>query len=100
MIELKNEAQLERAIKRARAEAKSLLVQTTQAVRQYRVTNRANGNVYVVNFFVRNSGKRFAHCNCKAGEQNMACKHLAAAAGLNMYLAANGVFERKSVSIA
>jgi hypothetical protein len=97
MIELKNTAQLEKAITRAKAESKSLLVQRTNAVRQYRVTNRQNGNVYTVNFFVRNDGKRFAHCNCKAGMQNLACKHIAASAALNIYLAANGQLNRKAV---
>lgn len=98
MIELKNKEQLSKAIERAKAEAKNLLVQTTNAVRQYRVTNRANGNVYTVNFFVRNDGKRFAHCNCKASEKGIACKHVAASAALNIYLASSGQLKRKTVS--
>ena len=100
MIELKNREQLEKAINRAKAEAKSLLVQTTNAVRQYRVTNRTNGNVYTVNFFVRTDGKRFAHCTCLAGEKGIPCKHIAASAALNIYLASSGQLNRKAVSVA
>ena len=98
MIELKEKSQLENAIQRAKSEAKYLLVQRTSVARQYRVTNRRSGNIYLVNFFVRKDGKRFAHCSCKAGLQNIACKHLAAAAGLNMYLAAVGQLNRKVVN--
>jgi hypothetical protein len=100
LIELKQKSQLENAIQRAKSEAKSLLIQRTGVARQYRVTNRRSGNVYLVNFFVRKDGKRFAHCSCKAGLQNIACKHLAAAAGYNMYLAAIGQLNRKAVSAA
>lgn len=96
MIELRNRNQLSNAINRAKAEARNLLVQTTNAVRQYRVTNRANGNIYLVNFFVRTDGKRFAHCTCKAGEKGIACKHIAASAALNIYLAENGQLKRKT----
>ncbi len=97
MIELKSRQQIEKAIQRAKAEARNLLVQTTNAVRQYRVTNRANGNVYLVNFFIRKDGKRFAHCTCLAGEKGIACKHVAASAALNLYLAENGQLKRKAV---
>lgn len=96
MIELRNKEQLSNAINRAKAEARNLLVQTTNAVRQYRVTNRTNGNVYLVNFFIRLDGKRFAHCTCLAGEKGIACKHIAASAALNIYLAENGQLKRKA----
>jgi uncharacterized Zn finger protein len=86
MIELKSREQIQKAIKRA--QASRLFVQPTTLQRQYRVTNRANGEIYVVDFFVRN-GKRYGHCNCKAGERYLACKHLAAAAGLHVMLAAS-----------
>jgi uncharacterized Zn finger protein len=85
MIELVSADQLSKATERAKAA--NLLVQPTTIFRQYRVTNRDNGNQYVVNFFVRN-GKRYAGCTCKAGERNLACKHLAAAAGLHLCIAA------------
>lgn len=88
MIELKSADQLSKAI--ARAKASKLFVQVTGASRQYRVTNRENGNTYTVDFFVRN-GKRFGHCGCKGGARNFACKHLAAAAALNIWRAATGL---------
>ena len=85
MIELRSPEQLRKAIERARAGR--LFVQTTSIYRQYRVTNRETGAEYVVNFFVRD-GKRYGHCNCKAGTYNLACKHLSAAAGLHVMIAA------------
>ncbi len=85
MIQLQSAEQLKRATERARAG--KLFVQATRMFRQYRVTNRENGNSYVVDFFVRD-GKRFGHCTCRAGVNNTACKHLSAAAGLHMMLAA------------
>src|SRR5919107_611866 len=81
MIELVSADQLARATERAKAS--NLLVQSTSIFRQYRVTNRDNGNQYVVNFFVRN-GKRYGHCTCKAGERNLVCKHLSASAGYHV----------------
>ena len=85
MIELRSAEQLKKATERARAG--HLFVQTTSIYRQYRVTNRETGAEYVVNFFVR-AGKRYGHCNCKAGTYNLACKHLSAGAGLHVMLAA------------
>lgn len=99
MIELNNEMQLKSAIARAKAEAKNLFVQKTKAVRQYRVTNRRKGVTYLVNFFVQNR-RKFALCNCKAGQRDLACKHVVAAAAFNMYLAENGMLTKKSVSVA
>ncbi len=81
MIELVNAEQLAKATDRAKAG--NLFVQPTTLPRQYRVTNRDNGNQYVVDFFVRN-GKRYGHCSCKGGERNLACKHLSAAAGFHV----------------
>ena len=85
MIRLWNPEQLKKAT--ARAKASKLFVQRTSIYRQYRVTNRETGAQYTVNFFVRN-GERSGHCNCKAGVNNMACKHLSAAAGLHVMIAA------------
>lgn len=85
MLELRSVAQLERAI--AHAKAGRLFVQRTKLYRQYRVTNRETGAQYYVNFFVRN-GKRYGACECKGGQQGYACKHLAAAAGLHVMVAA------------
>lgn len=85
MIELKDSAQLEKAIERAKAS--NLLVQASGLFRQYHVTNRATGARYTVDFFVRKDGKRFGACTCKAGQNHVACKHLAAAAGLHVCVA-------------
>lgn len=85
MIQLISADQLSKATERARAS--KLFVQPTSLERQYRVTNRANGSTYTVDFFVRN-GKRFGHCTCKGGVAGFACKHLAAAAGLHVMRAA------------
>ena len=85
MIQLQSAAQLTKATERAKAG--KLFVQATGLFRQYRVTNRETGAQYTVDFFVRD-GKRFGHCTCKAGMNNMACKHLSAAAGLHVCLAA------------
>ena len=85
MIRLLNPEQLSKAT--ARAKASKLFVQRTSIYRQYRVTNRETGAEYTVNFFVRN-GERYGHCNCKAGVNNQACKHLSAAAGLHVMIAA------------
>ena len=98
MIEL-TANKLQNAVARAKAESKNLVVRMTGAVRMYRVENRANGNIYTVNFFIRN-GKRFGSCDCAAGAQgNYACKHIAAAAALNMFLAKAGALNRMSRSV-
>lgn len=85
MIELINAEQLARATEIAKASR--LFVQPTSLQRQYRVTNRENGNVYTVDFFVRKSdSKRFGHCTCRAGMNHKACKHLSAAAGYHVMM--------------
>ena len=85
MIELKDSTQLTKAIERAKAG--DLLVQASGLFRQYHVTNRATGARYTVDFFVRRDGKRFGGCTCKAGQNGIACKHLAAAAGMHVCVA-------------
>lgn len=85
MVQLISAEQISKATERARVS--KLFVQATSFERQYRVTNRANGSTYIIDFFVRNR-KRFGHCTCKAGERHLTCKHLAAAAGLHVMLAA------------
>jgi hypothetical protein len=85
VIELINAEQLARATERAKAG--NLFVQPTSFLRQYKVTNRDNGNQYYVDFFVRN-GKRYGNCSCLAGKRNLACKHLSAAAGYHVMRAA------------
>jgi hypothetical protein len=89
MIEL-TETTMQNAIAKAKAERNNLTVRLTSAVRMYRVESKSSSNVYTVNFSVRD-GRRFGHCNCKAGEAGkFACKHIAAAAALNMALAEAG----------
>jgi hypothetical protein len=83
MIKLVSAQQLSRATERAKAS--KLFVQTSSLFRQYHVTNRATGARYTVDFFVRKSdGARFGHCTCKAGRNNIACKHLSVAAGYHV----------------
>jgi len=83
MIELVSAEQLSKAI--ARAKAGNLFVQPSALLRQYHVTNRDTGARYTIDFFVRKSdGKRFGHCTCKAGQNNIACKHLSAAAACHV----------------
>jgi len=94
MIELKTRTQLENAINRAKAESKNLVVRMTNASRMYRVESKTSGNTYTVNFFIRNN-RRYGHCSCKAGLNNQACKHLVAAAALNISLAERGLLNRK-----
>lgn len=81
MVELVNANQLSKATERAKAG--NLFVQPTTFLRQYKVTNRDNGNQYYVDFFVRN-GKRYGQCTCKAGMNNKLCKHLSVSAGYHV----------------
>jgi hypothetical protein len=87
MIELTTTKQLAKAT--LKAKSSNLFVQATSVFRQYRVTNRETGAQYTVNFFVRADRKKFGHCTCLAGQNNMACKHLSAAAGLHVCIAQN-----------
>jgi hypothetical protein len=83
MIQLINAEQLSRATERAKSG--NLFVQPSSLFRQYHITNRETGALYTVDFFVRKSdGARFGHCTCKAGINNIACKHLSAAAGYHV----------------
>jgi uncharacterized Zn finger protein len=84
MIRIENQEQLSGAIERARQGR--LFVQQTSMSRQYRVTNRQTGTQYIVDFFLR-QGRRFGHCTCKGGQSHRACKHLAAALGLHLFVA-------------
>lgn len=95
MIPLKNEEQLREAIERAKNERKHLLVQFTDVARKYLVTNRRNKQTYEVTFLVNKNG-RFGQCTCWAGQNERLCKHLAAAAGLNLCLAEQGLLDRQA----
>ena len=94
MIELRSRGQLSAAIEHARREARSLVVRMGSASRQYVVANRAKGTSYVVEFSVRGR-RRFGHCSCMAGQHNIECKHLAAALGLHLYVAQQGLLSRQ-----
>ncbi|HZH92088.1 MAG TPA: hypothetical protein VEX70_15895 [Pyrinomonadaceae bacterium] len=96
MIELKDAEQLSKATERAKAG--NLFVQPSGQFRMYYVTNRDNGNRYTVNFFVRN-GKRYGHCDCKAGMNHVACKHLSAAAALHVVRAAESATQSSAATI-
>jgi uncharacterized Zn finger protein len=85
MIQLTSATALAKATERAKAG--KLFVQPSKLFRQYHVTNRETGTRYTVDFFLRN-GKRFGNCTCKAGERNLACKHLSAAAAYHVMRAA------------
>ncbi len=87
MIQLVSTEQLSKAIERARRS--SLFVRLTSIRGMYRVENRENGNVYVVNFYLRKSDRtRWGHCTCLAGQNGQVCKHAVAAAGLHVGLSA------------
>jgi hypothetical protein len=87
MIQLVSKEQLARAAERARRS--SLFVRLTSIRGMYRVENRENGNIYVVNFFVRKSDRtRWGHCTCLAGQNSQLCKHIAGAAALHVGLSA------------
>ncbi len=100
MIELRDCEQLRNAIECARREAEYLMVRSTGVPRQYHVTNRKNGCTYAVTFYVVGKHKRYGTCTCKAGQNNRACKHIAAAAALNMWLAKQGLLNVDAASAA
>ena len=54
--------------------------------RCYLVTSPNSGNQYTVKFQITN-GQKFAQCSCKAGQNDMACFHVAAAAAVNIGVA-------------
>jgi hypothetical protein len=81
MIELKRNDAMTRAIARAK-QIRSKVKPVDVAARVYTVTG-SKGDTYTVRFAV--SGKaKFASCNCKAGQQGMLCRHVAAAFQANV----------------
>jgi len=84
MIQIETQEQFTKAAERAR---RGRLFVAFVRFRQYRVTNRATGAIYNVNFFV-SRGRRFGGCDCKGGAQGRACKHLAAALAVHIGIAA------------
>jgi hypothetical protein len=55
--------------------------------RRYEVRNRQTGATYTVQFDVQ-GGKRLASCDCKAGQRDRLCYHVASAAGSHVVIAA------------
>ncbi len=87
MIEI-TKANIEKAIERARATKP--LVKVIQ-FRLYSVTNKQTGANYTVKFS-KIGNKKFAECNCKAGQQGkFVCKHIGASIGIHIVLAAQTV---------
>lgn len=83
MIELKRNEAMNRAIARAKNE-RPKVKPVDVAKRVYTVTG-SKGDKYTVRFAVSN-GKKFASCDCKGGQAGMICKHVAAAAAVNIGL--------------
>ncbi len=84
MIQLTSAATLQNAITKARTVKPRVRV---NCFGSYTVTNKATGATYSVEC-LKQDGKRFAHCSCKAGGRGQACYHIAAAVGVHMVLAA------------
>ena len=62
--------------------------------RTYLVTSPNSGNQYLVKFSITN-GQKFADCSCKAGQNQMACFHVAAAVSVQIGVAAMRLAARK-----
>lgn len=74
-------SKMTKAIERAK-EVKPRVRVINADARTYAVTGR-KGDVYTVKFAVAN-GHKLAECDCKAGQSNMLCFHVAAAAQVNV----------------
>jgi hypothetical protein len=85
MIQLTTAAKLENAIAKARTVKPRVRV---NCFGSYTVTNKTTGATYSVEC-VKQDGKRYAHCSCRAGELGKACYHLAAAVAAHIQLAAD-----------
>ncbi len=85
MIQLTKATAIEKAIKKARTVKPRVRV---NCFGSYTVTNKRTGATYTVEC-LKQDGKRFAHCSCRAGELGRACYHVAAAVGVHMVLAAD-----------
>jgi uncharacterized Zn finger protein len=85
MIKLERNDAMAKAIIRAKlAHPKVSIINAAQ--RLYRVAGR-QGNSYTVRFAVAN-GLKLAACDCPAGQAGQLCYHVAAAAAVNIGLAA------------
>jgi hypothetical protein len=84
MIEV-TKANIEKAIDRAK-QTKPLV--KVIEFRLYSVTNKETGANYTVKFS-KIGNRKFAECDCKAGQQGkFICKHIGASIGIHIVLAA------------
>ena len=83
MIKLERGDKMNRAIARAKAVHPRV---KWLGNRTYLVTSSDGRSVYTVRFVVAN-GHKLAECNCKAGQQEQLCYHVAAAASVNIAIA-------------
>ena len=83
MIELTSKEKIAKAIDKARQQKPRVRV---IAFGLYAVQNKETGATYEV-VCERRGNRRFAGCNCKAGERDLPCYHLAAAVGVHSQLA-------------
>ncbi len=84
MIEI-TKANIQKAIERARQTKP--LVKVIQ-FRLYSITNKETGANYTVKFS-KIGTRKFADCDCKAGQQGkFICKHIGASIGIHIVLAA------------
>lgn len=82
MIEI-NQTNLQKAIEKARANKP--LVKVIE-FRTYQVTNKTSGAIYTVKFS-KVGTRKFAECNCKAGQQGKyLCYHVGASIGYHVVL--------------
>jgi uncharacterized Zn finger protein len=83
MIEIKRNDAMNRAIARAKHE-RPKVKPVSVSERVYTVTG-SKGDTYTVRFAV-SGNKKLASCDCKGGQAGMVCKHVAAAAAVNIGL--------------
>lgn len=83
MIKLEHGDKMNKAIERAKVVRPFV---KWLGERTYTVTSRDGQGVYTVRFAVAN-GNKLAECNCTAGEAEMLCYHIAAAAAVNIAIA-------------
>jgi hypothetical protein len=84
VIELKSKEQMSKAIKRARQLKPFVRV---RGFRWYEVKSSNNDSIYTVHFY-KVGRQRLGECNCKAGERDLVCYHLAGAAAVHIGIAA------------
>lgn len=84
MIEIKPNEAMNRAVERAKQHHPRVQI-VNAGQRIYRVSG-SNGANYVVRFAV-NGSRKFAACECQAGQAGRLCYHVASAAAVNIGVA-------------